>query len=242
MSPRGRPSQGLATAVVVLLSVQAAVLGVRALVFLNRIRVAGMIDRHEWVSQATADRADRWVRGASGLWLVLFVITIVVWCVWQHRSHQAARELVKGMELSAAWAVGCWFVPIVNYFKPFQAMRELWRASEGTPTWHGRSTWPLLGWWWATWLGFNILGSAQSQTGGVDLDAIRRSDLIGLVSVTLGVVAALLAVQIVRQITVRLSAAAVIAAVLPPAMWGRQAGLPIPPGPSLPPPPAPPAG
>ena len=47
MSPRGRPSQGLATAVVVLLSVQAAVLGVRALVLLNRIRVAGMIDRHE---------------------------------------------------------------------------------------------------------------------------------------------------------------------------------------------------
>ena len=242
MSPRGRPSQGLATAVVVLLSVQAAVLGVRALVLLNRIRVAGMIDRHEWVSQATADRADGWVRGASGLWLVLFVFTIVMWCVWQHRSHQAARELVKGMELSAAWAVGCWFVPIVNYFKPFQAMRELWRAGEGTPTWHGQSTWPVLGWWWVTWLGFNILGSAQSQTGGADLDAIRRSDLVGLVSVTLGVVAALLAVQIVRQITVRLSAAAMIAAVLPPATWGTQAGLPIPPGPSLPPPPAPPAG
>jgi len=241
MSLRIRPSQGLATAVVILLSVQAAVLVVRAFVLLNRIRVAGMIDRHEWVSQATANRADRWVRGAGALWVVLFVITIVVWCVWQHRSHQAARDLVAGLDLSAAWAVGCWFVPIVNYFKPFQAIRELWRASEGSPTWRAQATWPVLSWWWTTWLGFNLLGSLQTTTSGTDLSAIRRSDLIGLVSVTLGVVAALLAVQIVRQVTTRLTSAATIASVLPASTWADPGGLPLPPSPPLPPPPAPPS-
>ena len=220
-----RSPRGLASALVVLLGAQAVVLGLRALVLLNRIRVAGMIDRHEWVSQATANRADAWVRGASGVWVLLFVATIVVWCVWQHRSHQAARALVPGMDLSAAWAVGCWFVPIVNYFKPFQAMRELWRASEGGPAWLRQPTWPVLGWWWATWLGFNLLGSLPSATGSADLEAIRRSDLIGLVSVILGVVSALLAVQIVRQIVVRLTAAATIAATLPIVGLGR-AGRP----------------
>ena len=242
MTSSARPSKGLASALVVLLSAQAAVLGVRALVLLNRIRVAGMIDRHEWVSQATANRADGWVRGAGGVWVLLFVTTIIVWCVWQHRAHQEARDLVGGTDLSAAWAVGCWFVPIINYVKPFQAMRELWRASEGTPTWRGQPTWPVLGWWWATWLGFNLIGALQSTTGSADLDAIRRSDLFGLVSVTLGVVAALLAVQIVRQITVRLTAAATIAAVLPPLARGGQAPVPMPPGPLPPPPPGSPAG
>jgi len=241
MAP-ARPYKGLASALVVLLSAQAALLGLRALALLNRIRVVGMIERHEWVSQAAANRADGWVRGGGGLWVLLFVATIIVWCVWQHRSHRAARDLVGGMDVSAAWAVGCWFVPIVNYFKPFQAMRELWRASDGTAAWPRQPTWPVLGWWWATWLGFNLIGALQSTTGSADLDAIRRSDLFGLVSVTLGVVAALLAVQIVRQITVRLSAAAKIAAVLPPTTRGAQAGLLIPPGPSLPPPPAPRAG
>jgi len=172
------------------------------------------------------------------VWVLLFVATIVVWCVWQHRSHQAARALVPGMDLSARWAVGCWFVPIVNYFKPFQAMRELWRASEGGPAWRRQQTWPVLGWWWATWLGFNVLGSLPSATGSADLEAIRRSDLIGLVSVILGVVSALLAVQIVRQIEVRLTAAATIAATLPSSAWAVQAGLPGPPVPP-PPPPAP---
>ena len=236
MTARLRPTQGLATAVVILLSAQIAVLGLRALALLKRIRIVGMIDRHAWVSQGSANRADAWVRGAGGLWVLVFVATIVVWCVWQHRSHLAARDLVTGMELSPAWAVGCWFVPIVNYFKPFQAMRELWRASLGAPAWRTQSTWSVLGWWWATWLGFNVLGSLQSTAGGDDLEAIRRSDSIGLVSVTLGIVAALLAVQIVRQISSRLTTAGVVAAVLP-APSVAVGGLPMPPGPPLPPPP-----
>ena len=233
--------RGLASVLVALLWTQAAALCLRALVLLNRIRVAGMIDRHEWVSQATANRADRWVRGASGLWVLLFAVTIVVWCVWQHRSHQAARDLVPGMDLSAAWAVGCWFVPIVSLVKPFQAVRELWRASEGGPAWREQPTWPVLRWWWATWLGWNLLGWLAGATGSADLAAIRRSDLIGLVSVTLGVCAAVLAARVVRQIESRLAA---MAARAPTASTsGVHAGLPSPPAPPLPLPPAPgPAG
>ena len=236
MTARLRPTQGLATAVVILLSTQIAVLGLRALALLNRIRIVGMIARHEWVSQGSANRADAWVRGAGGIWVLLFVATIVVWCVWQYRSHVAARELVAGMELSAAWAVGCWFVPIVNYFKPFQAIRELWRASLGAPAWRTQQRWSVLGWWWATWLGFNVFGSLQGTAGGADLESIRRSDAIGLLSVTLGIVAALLAVQIVRQVSSRLTAAGVVATVLPPPSLATS-GLPMPPGPPLPPPP-----
>jgi hypothetical protein len=94
----------------------------------------------------------------------------------------------------------------------------------------------VLGWWWATWLGFNILGSLQSTAGGDDLEAIRRSDAIALLSVSLGIVAALLAVQIVRQVSSRLTAASVVAAALPAPSWAV-GGLPMPPGPPLPPPP-----
>jgi Domain of unknown function (DUF4328) len=228
--------------VVVLLSAQVVLLGLRVLTLLNRIRVAGRITRHEWVSQASANAADAWVRGAVALWLLVFAATVIVWCVWQHRSQQAARDLVAGMETSPAWAVGCWFVPFVNYVKPFQAMRELWLASEGTATWQRQPTWPALGWWWATWLGYNVLGWLQTTTSGADLDAILRSDAIGLASVTLGVIAAILAIQIVRQVATRLEAAAVIASVLPgtaPPFQGAASGLPRPPGPPLPPPPGP---
>jgi hypothetical protein len=76
----------------------------------------------------------------------------------------------------------------------------------------------------------------QSAAGSADLEAIRRGDSIGLCSVTLGIVAALLAVQIVRQVSSRLTAAGVVAAALPPPSWAV-GGLPTPPGPPLPPPP-----
>ena len=242
MITRMRPSRGLATAVMVALSAQAVVLALRALALLNRVRIAGMIERHEWVSQAQANRADAWVRGTGGIWVLLFVATIVLWCMWQHRAHQTARDLVGGTEMSAAWAVGCWFVPIVNYFKPFQAVRELWRASAASSGWRSQGTWPVLGWWWASCLGFNVLGALQSTTAGPDLEAIRRSDAIGLVSVSLGVVAATLAVRIVRGVMSRMAASVAMGAAGHPPMWGAGV-LPVPPGPPLPPPPgAAPAG
>ena len=152
----------------------------RALALLNRIRIAGMIERHEWVSQAQANRADAWVRGTGGIWVLLFVATIVLWCMWQHRAHQTARDLVGGTKMSAAWAFGCWFVPIVNYFKPFQAVRELWRASVGSLGLASTGRLARPGLVVGVVARIQRPGALQSTTAGPDLEAIRRSDAIGL--------------------------------------------------------------
>jgi hypothetical protein len=58
------------------------------------------------------------------------------------------------MRFTPGWSVGWFFVPILNLFKPYQAMKEIWLASmpsDETP-WPERKAPPVVGWWWILWL------------------------------------------------------------------------------------------
>ncbi len=66
--------------------------------------------------------------GLSPLVLVVGVVTavaIVMACIWQHHAASAARALGLPSRRSPAWGVGSWFVPIVNLWVPYSAVRDL---------------------------------------------------------------------------------------------------------------------
>ena len=62
---------------------------------------------------------------ALGLVLDLAAIAaVVVACMWQYRAASTARALGLPAKHSPGWGVGSWFVPIVNYWMPYQAIRD----------------------------------------------------------------------------------------------------------------------
>lgn len=48
----------------------------------------------------------------------------VCFFVWQYRAAAVARALRYPARHSPGWGVGCWFVPIVNLWMPYQAIRD----------------------------------------------------------------------------------------------------------------------
>lgn len=84
--------------------------------------------------------------------------TIVVWLIWQH--HATANLWARGyrdLRIRPGWAVGWWFIPFANLAMPCVAMVELDRRSttDGSP----RSTSPLVGSWWAVYVGGSVVVS-----------------------------------------------------------------------------------
>ena len=65
--------------------------------------------------------------------------------------------------------MGSFFVPILNLYRPYQIMREIWRASDpATPldmpyAWTEAPMTPLIGWWWGLWIGRSLTGSLATQ-------------------------------------------------------------------------------
>lgn len=80
-------------------------------------------------------------------------ITAILVLAWIHRASHNARQLgAADMQFTPGWAVGWYFVPIAWFWKPYQAMTEIWRASRNPAGWHWEPVSPLLRWWWVLWI------------------------------------------------------------------------------------------
>jgi hypothetical protein len=133
---------------------------------------------------------------------VVFIATIVLVGMWIYRAHSNVRAAGAGpLENTPGWAVGWFFVPIANLFKPFQAMRELWNVSHGQSDGYSQDSEPVLKLWWGFWIVSNIVTniSARSMfTGGeIGQSATTVLDVIGSL---LSIPAAWFLLQIVRQV------------------------------------------
>lgn len=186
-------------------------------------------------SLSDARASDERISALTGWYVVLLIGSAIAWCVWQHRAHTNLRAFARsGLRFTPGWAVGWWFVPIASLWKPFEAVRELWKASDpgSDPlSWRSVRTWPALGWWWLCWLGSGVISVVGSAQRGTELDATIRGDMIVMVALALQVVAAVLAIVIVRQVVARQTALGLTGA-------GALAPPPMPP-PELPMPPMP---
>lgn len=141
---------------------------------------------------------------------LVYVALAVAFLMWLHRVCRNVPALgnpKSGVEHSPGWAVGSFFVPFVNLVVPYKAVKEVWVKSDpavrtGDDFMFAQpSSTPLVLGWWVAWLVKNAAnnislrlmskGTPDTQVfvGGVDI----ISDL-------LGILAAVLAVAVVRGI------------------------------------------
>ena len=134
-----------------------------------------------------------------------FVVTIacaIIVGMWIYRASANAHTMSDEMTISPGWAVGWYFIPIMNLFKPFQAMKEAWMASHYRDNWHGEPTPGLIGWWWALWLATSILGNISLQVSlRMPAEEVASAALlIDLITAILNVPLCLVLVTMMRRL------------------------------------------
>lgn len=146
----------------------------------------------------------------------VFLAVSIAFLVWFHRVHKNLQALGAGdLTYTPAWAVGSFFVPILNLFRPLQVMREVWHCSDparleqdnapfgpcardrlGTPS--------LIRWWWALYLISYFLGNAIFRLSFADdptIGELKVLSILVVISDFLDVAGVLVTVSLVKQIT-----------------------------------------
>ena len=101
------------------------------------------------------------------LWAAALTTAVLV-SKWIYRANCNARALgASEMAFTPGGAVGWYFVPIANLWKPYQAMREIWQASMSPSGWRRQQVSVLVPCWW-------LLGILGSSTAGVVTWAAQR--------------------------------------------------------------------
>ena len=138
------------------------------------------------------------------IWLVFFLITYIVFLFWIYRANYNARKLgAEGMKFTPGWSVGWYFVPIANLWKPYQAMREIWKASKySSPDWQSQPSDPILRWWWAVWLVCGFVGNMFSRKaiGAETIQKLYSSNIMQLIGYILDILPCILAIFLVGKI------------------------------------------
>lgn len=210
-TPPARVPTRLATAVVAALVVGAVVDAVAAVLGLRYgAAIGGVLDGTGSMLPVRAVE-DGYV-GAGVVQLLAFVTTVVLFLVWFSKVDAVARTFgVVGHRHGHGWAVGAWFVPFLNLWRPKQLADDAWRAADpALPPGAHLTAAPqpgLVRLWWGLWVIANVL-SGTSITFSTELEDLRQSAHLGAVADLLFVVSAITAVLVVRQLTARASAAA----------------------------------
>jgi hypothetical protein len=99
------------------------------------------------------------------LTIPLSLVTAILFLAYMNRANKNARALgAEGMQFTPGWCVGWFFVPIMNLFRPYQAIREIFQASDpkSSPAgWKLAHAPGVVGLWWGVWLVGNFLGQVR---------------------------------------------------------------------------------
>lgn len=135
----------------------------------------------------------------------VYLVNVVLICIWTYRATANAHAFRKGLQTSPGWAVGWYFIPFANLFKPLMSMKDVWRASFRRE--EGRQTPPddSLNGWWAFWIISGISGniSFRLTIAATEASSLAAGAWIGLFSALTGIGAA----WMLRSIVLRISAA-----------------------------------
>jgi hypothetical protein len=131
------------------------------------------------------------------------LVTGLLWCVWQYRLAAAAPgELRRG----AGMQIVSWFIPILNYWWPFQNMADVWNAYGIPGDRADREQASGIGMWWAAYLGLpfvvGFLGGFWVVSAPGDGVFSRIAVLYGAVFICT-MVSAILARGVVRRLSWR---------------------------------------
>jgi hypothetical protein len=131
------------------------------------------------------------------------LLTAIATCMFMNRSNKNARALgATGLEFTPAWSVGVWFIPIINLFRPYYAMKEIQMASTipDERQWKNVDPSELLTPWWACWIIGGMIGRFidRAELRGADfgVGGLVFQWLAGMLLIAGGV----LLIQILRNI------------------------------------------
>lgn len=143
--------------------------------------------------------------------LVTYIGAIIAFIVWFRRAYRNTAGLgATGMRFKPGWAVGSWFVPFLALWRPKQISNDIWRATDPqlprhASGWQGNPVHGLIHSWWAIWIVAGVLGNISTQVylRAETLSEQLRASAVSAVADVIFIAAAILALLVVRAITIR---------------------------------------
>lgn len=150
-------------------------------------------------------------RAVFGFQYVLLGLAGIAFVEWLYQSRINLRAFgVRRLRFPRGWALAAFLVPVLNLVRPYQVVREVWKASDPRTrdpfAWTAAPTGWLLPIWWSTfvaWALLTLLAWGMALGAGPDPERLRVARAVA----TLGDLAAATGLSLGYFVVAHLSAA-----------------------------------
>jgi hypothetical protein len=173
---------------------------------IQRMRDGGEVTLQE--AEASDDRQAAIAVIQLGL-LIVSAITFLMWLYLARLNLDAFG--VEGVRFAPRWTWLGFVIPVMNVYRPYQVVAEIWKASNPRARSPAFSAWKhtevndIVKVWWGSWLILNAVGRLLRRTYDYTdtIDSLLTSNLLTLVLDIGGVIGAGIAILFVRGLTQR---------------------------------------
>lgn len=137
------------------------------------------------ITQEAASANDLRVVIITLVYTAMYILSGVLFILWFRRAYYNQEIKIGRMESTNGWAAGAWFVPILNLFKPYQLMQEIYINAENYLVNHqldtkNKSRYQLIGIWWFFWVALSITSIIADQILKASVESIDNMMLTTL--------------------------------------------------------------
>jgi len=157
----------------------------------------------EALATAAAEANDQRQKVVGLFQVGVAITTIILFAMWIYRANFNARSLgAQNMKFTPGWSVGYYFIPFLNLWRPYQAMKEIWKASKNPTSWEGEERGAILPWWWFFFLIAGMFGNASFRTSmsAKEIHELITSTGITIASDVVSIPATIIALVLVGKI------------------------------------------
>lgn len=155
------------------------------------------IENGNLISNSTVEANDDRVMGIALIALCVMIFSIVTFIRWFRRAYFNLHQLSSNMKYGEGMAAGCWFIPFINLYRPYEIMKEMFVKStfilnkSGKPL-NDNNPSNTAGLWWTLWIISGVINQfiiRSNSTTVSDYVFISNISLLSdVISITLAIV------------------------------------------------------
>lgn len=160
----------------------------------------------ENVTAEEAELNDLRQSGFAIVFVLSVILELIFFLMWVYRAYSNLQGLGHDTQWSPGMAVGYFFIPIFNLFRPYQAVKEIWENSfpqKNSGIYIEKTSSGIVGVWWALMIFANIMGQIEIRVypDPQTIQEIIDSTVVSLIGYVPYVFIGILLLKIVRTVS-----------------------------------------
>lgn len=174
------------------------------------IELLRIIGSGQYVPEAVLYANDNRQMAIYTVYTLAALAAAILLFTWLHKAYANLHQSgTSDLRFTPGWAIGWFFIPLANLFKPYQAVSDLWKASRWGPSSSWVASWrdlpgsPVVPLWWGLWLVAILMGyvAMVMTPAGAEIDEWIAYDYVYMASNAISAVSFLLTAYLIRSVT-----------------------------------------